>query len=200
MRSAYQPVMPRFGSRPPILRARALGQSASDYLVPGQAYTVQLGIAATGILSSAASAVLPSSLQTGAIQSLIGQYGPFSGGTLTLSGVSVSGSTVTVVFVANTGADVLTLGGIAAAVADMLNNVASGYSFTVLGLGSGLGTTTTAAQAAQTPTPTLWNSLKAVLGMGPALPGNPPPTNAAPTWMVVALLAFVGYAAYDSFS
>ena len=183
-----------------MVRTRTLGQSASDYLVPGQAYTVQFGISASGILAGAASAVLPSSLQTGAIQTLIAEYGPFSGGTLTLSGVTISGSTVTAVFVANSGADVLTLGGIAAAIADMLNNVASGYSFTLLGLGAGLGTTTYAAQAAQTPTPSLLNSVKSILGMGPALPGTPAPSNAAPAWMVVALLAFVAYAGYEQFS
>ena len=171
-----------------------MGQTAASNLVPGQTYTLQFSISASGVLATLASAVLPNSLQGPAIDALIQSYVPFASGVLTYGGSSISGSTLTITFLANTGADVLTEGGIAAAIADMLNNYASGYTFAVLNLGPGLGTTTYEQQLAQTPTPTVLNSLLSLIGAGPAIPPPPTSSTSIPWWVYVALIGGGAYA------
>ena len=144
------------------------GLAAGSTLVPGVQYTIQLAISTSGILG----VVLPSAPSESSLNVAVGELPMFQGGMLGLLDATISDSTATLTIIAGPGSDVLTLGGVAAAIADQLNTVASGYSFSVMALGGGLGTTTAVQQFQQAGGITL-------SPVAPIAPGTPNPIVAA---------------------
>jgi len=177
--------MPRFGNR---RRSRGLGQTETfdpnAAPVPGTQYALNFSVAGTTGSSDDAST----------IQSALQPYPLFANGALTLIGVSLVGTTLTVTIQANSAAASVTLGGIEAAMASWFNNSGlfgqgpSGFTLTPTNA-PGLGVTTFTAQLNQTPTPTVGNTLLALLGQGPALPNTP---STSTPWWVYAGLAVAG--------
>ena len=198
--------MPHFG----LSRASrgALGQfNPNAYLVPGNYYQFNFTVQVSQNLTSAAGLnvenLIGSVIQAGPsasdFEDTLNSWQPFSGGTLTLENVNLSGSQLAVAVLANAGAETLTQGGLEAAIADTLNSAGGfGYQVTVTPADApGLGTTTYEQQLAQTPTPSIVDTIKSLLGVGPALP---PATNpSAPWWLYVGLAGLVGFAVYDQF-
>jgi len=200
--------MPHFGlSR---LRGAALGQfNANAYLVPGTYYqfnfTVQvsqsesltagIGTSFENLIGS----VIQAAPSAADFENTLNAWQPFSGGTLTLEDVNLSGSQLSVAVLANQGSQTLTQGGVEAAIADTLNSAGGfGYQLTVTPADApGLGTTTPEEQYQQTPTPSVVDTIKALLGVGPALPAATNPS--APWWLYLAGAGLIGFVVYDQY-
>jgi hypothetical protein len=141
------------------------------------------------------------------MQSELQSISLFASGALTLIAVSLVNSTLSVTVRANSGASVLTLGGIEAAIADQVNAQYSGIALNPLDMQGG-STTSFSTQFAQqggltlsplaptTPGGTNW--LKDLLGIGGS--GVPTPSSPLPTWVWWALGGAVGLAAVYGFS
>ena len=139
MNSVHQSVMPRFGAARWQRRYRPLGQSfnANAYVNPGSQYTLNFSISPAPSDPDGTSE---------SIQDALGTLPYVSNGAITIAGVTISGSTVSISFAAGINASVLTLGGIEAAIADSMAQ--SGWQLTPLDT-AGLGTTTFSQQFTQ---------------------------------------------------
>jgi hypothetical protein len=190
--------MPRFGLRPAVLHPRSLGQfNPAAYLVPGSSYQFNFTFS---VSQSFVGGVIQAGPSVSDLESDLNSWQPFASGTLTVQSLNISGSAMTISVLAGAGSDVLTQGGVEAAIADTLNSAGTfGYTLTVQpGDAPGLATTTYEEQLAQTPTPSLVNSIKALLGQGPALPSAGQAS--APWWLYALGIGAAGLLIYTQFS
>lgn len=115
-----------------------MAASVYDRLTPGAEF----------VLSFAVDTLMP--LSPSGLGLALGTWAPFQNGLITLRDVSTSGDLLVLTLRANQGADIFTFGGLAAAIADVLNQNFPAYGFAPSGLNvvsaqpiPGLTTTTT---------------------------------------------------------
>jgi len=189
--------MPRFGLRPAVFHPRSLGQfNPAAYLVPGSSYQFNFTFS---VSQSFIGGVIQAGPSVSDLESDLNSWQPFASGALTLQSLNMSGSSMTISVLAGSGSDVLTQGLVEESIADTLNAAGTfGYTLMVQPADApGLQTTTYEEQLAQTPTPSLVNSIKALLGQGPALP--PPGQTSAPWWLYATGLGLAGLLIYSQF-
>jgi hypothetical protein len=191
---------PRYGLPRPAPRHARLGQiNAPANLVPGQTYLFTYNVVPSNPV--AFSPVAPTE---DAIANALAAWSPFANGYLGFDDISLTSSTLSLSILANEGSENLTQGNVAQAIAETLNDASqpiplAGWNFSLTGAGTaGLQTPTAqqeySSQYSQTPTPTVVDSFKAVLGIGPALPGTP----SAPWYVYLAGFGLLGLIVYDS--
>jgi len=196
---------PRYGLPQPVRRTARLGQvNASANLVPGQVYTFTYSIGPSSLQTLEGED--PVTLTEDAIVNALASWSPFANGYLGFDDIELSPTQLTLSILANAGSQNLTQGNTAQAIAETLNDPSQPegiavWNFSLTGAGTtGLQTPTAQQeyqnQLAATPTPTVTDTVKAILGTGPAIPLPNKPS--APWYLYAAAAVVLGLIAYQS--
>jgi hypothetical protein len=196
---------PRYGLPRPEPRHARLGQiNAPANLVPGQTYTFTYSIGPSDLQTLEGEDAV--TLTEDAIANALASWSPFANGYLGFSDIELTSSTLTLSILANDGSQNLTQGNVGASIAATLNDPSQPegiavWNFTLTGAGTaGLqtppGYQQLQSQTSQTPTPTITDTVKAILGTGPAIPPANKPS--APWYVYAAGLGLLGLVVYSS--